>query len=157
MALNAEFRAVLEAGDVKRVRAAWGQIAPHLPQPKTNREAEMMLHYARTEAQSISFPKRAYSHQWLTERNLPSALPDHLKPKAHRMYPVVVRAVGIACKTSNPLFKPAALLIRGVMERAVLECYADRKTDPVFVKSRMLAARARETQRLFGALAIPHG
>ncbi len=146
------FRDLLEAGDFKALRRAWAQVAPHLPQPKDNREAELVMHRARSEAETVAFKHRAYSHRWLTERNLPSGLPDKFRPAAERMYPRVVSAVGISCKSRNPLLQPAMDLVRTAMEQAVQDAYAHGKTDPVFVKARMGEARAKETTRLLGAI-----
>ena len=146
------FRNLLEAGDGEALRAAWSEVAPHLPQPKTPAQAETMMHHARTQAESVSFAKRAYSHRWLTERGLPSGLPDGMKPKAERLYPRVVDAVGISCSAKNPMLAPAMNLIRSAMEAAVMECYADGDTEPSLVKARMMAARQGEMRRLFGAI-----
>ena len=87
----------------------------------------------------MQFRKRAYSHSWLRERFLPSQLPDELKPRAERMYPVVFGAVGISTKTRSPL----ALAVRGAMEDVVLEAYADKRTQPAFLRGRMREARAK--------------
>jgi hypothetical protein len=146
------FRNLLEAGDGEALRVAWAQVAPHLPQPTSREQAETMMHHARTQAESVAFAKRAYSHRWLTERGLPSGLPDHLKPSAERLYPRVVDAVGISCSSRNPHLAPAVALIRGAMETVVQECYADGDTDPLIVKPRMMAARQAESKRLFGAI-----
>lgn len=150
-----EFGRLLDDGDVDGLCAAWAQVAPHLPQPTTRAQAEIIMHRARTEAASVMFAKRAWSHRWLTERGLPSGLPDTLKPRAERMYPRVVDAVGIACKTRSAALAPAAVLIRGAMETAVQHCYADGRTEPGFVRAQMMQARQAETQRLFGAIAVP--
>lgn len=149
------FRNLLEAGDAAACRRAWAQVAPHLPQPKDDAQADVLMHHARTGAESVEFAKRAWSHRWLTERSLPSGMPDALRPSAERMYPHVVEGVGIACKTVSPALAPAALLIRGAMENAVLECYADGRTEPAFVRGRIQAARHGEVKRLFGSLVLP--
>lgn len=149
------FRNLLEAGDVGACRRAWAQLAPHLPQPKTDREAEILMHHARTGAESVAFAKRAWSHRWLCERNWPSGLPDALRPNAERLYPRVAEAVGISCTATNPMLAPAVAIIRGSMEDAVSECYADGRTEPAFVKERMQAARHRAAKHLFGSIAVP--
>lgn len=145
---------ILEAGDVRAFRAGFAKAFAHLPQPKTDREAEIMLHSARTQTQGVTFAKRAYSHRWLTERNLPSSLPDQLRPKAERLYPRIVTAVGIACGSLNPALKPLADAVRRSMENAVQDCYANGDTDPGIVKQQMLIARKTELHRLVGA-AVP--
>ncbi len=145
------FRNLLEAGDVDGLRAHWADHAPKMPQPETAEQAEIVMHRARTEAASISLRARAYSHAWLCERSLPSGLPDDLKPKAERMFPIIVEAVGISVNTMNPLMRPAMLEVRGAMEDAVNDAYADGRKDPAFVTARMTEARDRTMRALFGA------
>ena len=145
------FRNLLEAGDVDGLRAYWAQHAPAMPQPASREQAEIIMHRARTEAASITLRARAYSHAWLCERSLPSGLPDDLKPKAERMFPIIVEAVGISVNTMNPLMRPAMLEVRGAMEDAVNDAYADGRKDPVFVQARMAEARDRTMRALFGA------
>jgi hypothetical protein len=149
----AGMRALLEAGDVEALRSAWAQLAPHLPR-HTRAQAEIVMHHARTQCEAVTLPKRAYSHRWLIERDLPSGLPDKLKPSAERLYPKVVTAVGIGsiCSKGREWMQPALGLIRGAMEQAVQECYAEGHTDPGFVSARMAEARGREQKHLFGSL-----
>lgn len=148
---RAAFRALLENGDVQALRAAWATVMPGLPQPETHEAAEIGMHVARTQAQSVTFRARAYSHRWLTERNLPSHLPDILKPKAERMFPVVVEGVGIFVRpSSNEYFRPAQLEVRGAMEDAINDAYAEGCTDPEFVKARMAEAKDKTMRQLFG-------
>jgi hypothetical protein len=135
------FRRCLIDLDVVGVCDLWFYAAPHLPQPKNNDEALATLHYARTQAGSIPVRLRCYSHAWLCERGLPSGLPDWLKPKAARLYPHSVHAVGIAVKPLSAASEPLARAIEKVMSNAVLECYADGITDPNIIKVRMNAAR----------------
>lgn len=142
-----EFRQALEDGDVVLLRRAWGELAPHLPQPISDRDAEIVMHHARTQAISIAFAKRAYSHCWLTERCLPSGLPDDLKPKAERMCPRVVSAVGVAARSN---IEGLAQLLQKAMTDAVSECYADGKIAPAFVKARIHGARQRALKSLLG-------
>jgi hypothetical protein len=109
------------------------------------------MHRARTAAQSISLRARAYSHAWLCERGLPSGLPDELKPKAQRLYPVVALGVGISVNARNPLLRPAMAEVRGAMEHAVLDAEAEgRLADAPFVKARMDEAREKTMRALFG-------
>lgn len=109
------------------------------------------MHRARTEAQSVPFRMRAYSHRWLTERCVASGLPMELRPSAERMVPKVVQAVGIAVKFGNPLLAPAGVEVRRAMEVAVHEADADGKLgDSKFVKARMDEARVRTMKKLFG-------
>lgn len=123
-------------------RALWAHVAPHLPQPKDDDAAWITLHYARTAAPPISFHMRAYSHRWLTERGLPSGLPDHLRPAAERMYPRIVEAVGISVNAPDHR-RALGEAVRKAMSDAVMQCYADHHTDPAFVKMRMQDARMK--------------
>lgn len=146
------FRELLESGDVLALLKCWATIAPHLPCPDGYEQGEITMHIARTATESVSFNKRAYSHAWLTERMLPSQLPDNLKPKAERLYPRVVSAVMIGAKARNPYFEPAVQEAQKAMEHAVLDAEADgRLEDAAFVKSRMMEARERTYRQLFGA------
>jgi hypothetical protein len=147
-----EFRAALEAGDVKEVRRISALAEPHLPQ-LSHAEAERVMHDARTRSRSIAFRKRAWSHRWLTERGLPSGLPDRLRPKAEQVCPRTVQAVGIACKADSPLLAPIVPLIRDAMQGAVLEAEADgRLGDSAHVRARMREARERTTRELLGRI-----
>ena len=138
-----EFRALLEAGDVDGLVKAWRVVAPHLPQPKSRDQAEIVMHIARTQAASVTLQKRQYSHGWLTERQLPSGLPDELVP-------TIVEAVGISVNFRSAYLKPAAGEVRGAMEAAVEDCYANGDKDPVVVQAQMAAARDRTMKALFG-------
>lgn len=134
------------------VRALWAHIAPNLPQPSTDAEALATIHRARTEMRSIPLKLRAYSHRWLEDHGLPSGLPDELKPKAERIYPRIAEAVGVSANFRSPILKPAQPIVQGAMSDAVLECFADRRTEPAFVKSRMLEAKDFAIRKLFGSL-----
>lgn len=148
---SSEFRALLEAGDVQGLRGLWEVAMPHLPQLKSYAEAEKVMHITRTQTETLPLRPRAYSHRWLTERNLPSYLPDELKPKAERMYPIVVEGVGIFIKpSSNEYLRPAQLEVQHSMEDAVADAYAEGRTDPEFVRSRMAEAKDKTMQALFG-------
>lgn len=137
---SAEMRRCLEDGDVQGVRKLWAHLSPHLPQPVSDLDALKVMHMARTHAASVKFRLRAYSHHWLTEHGLPSGLPDHLRPRAERMYPRIVDAVGIAVKSRLPDLR---LELETAMSAAVMEAYADNRKDPSFVKARMMEARER--------------
>jgi hypothetical protein len=141
------FRQCLIDLDTGLVRKLW-------PSTVGQADAEIMvsLHYSRTLAESVPFRLRAYSHAWLSERSLPSGLPDWLRPKAQRLYPCVVPGVGISVNFSSPEMQPVGWEIQGAMENAVLEVHADGKIgDSDLVKSRMAAAR----KRVFRELMIP--
>ena len=126
-----------------------------MPQP-TTAQAEAVMHVARTAAENVSFKKRAYSHAWLMERSLPSQLPDHMKPSAQRLYPVVVEGVGISVNFKSPLLREAGEEIQRAMGHAVEETFADGCHDSTVVTRRMGEARERATRALFGC-ALPMG
>lgn len=141
----AEMRRCLVDLDAVQARTLWGHIAPHLPAPRTDAEALVALHMGRTAAASIPLRLRAYSHAWLTERGLPSQLPDRLRPWAERVYPVAVGMVGVAVKSQYPVVVKA---IQGAMVDAIEDCYANGDEDPAIVKPQMMAARRREKKAL---------
>lgn len=138
---SAQFRQCLEDCDVETLQAIWTAEFPGLPQP-TRAEAEISLHMARTQSASISFKKRAYSHAWLHERNLPSQLPDHLRPRAERVYPVIVDCVGIAIKTP-PHRRELGNAITQAMSDVVEDHYSRGIRKPEIIKPRMLEAREK--------------
>lgn len=129
--------------DVAGAMRLWAHVSPNMPQPKTDADALIVLHHARTQARSVPFKLRAYSHAWLCERGLPSGLPDELRPKAERVYPRVAEAVGVSVKALSEASIPIAKAIEQAMSEAVAEAYADGKRDPGFVKARMQEARSR--------------
>lgn len=152
MSQHSEFRQLLERGDAKALVEVWGRIFPGMPKPETFEQAEVAMHMARTAASHMPLRSRAYSHAWLLERSYPSQLPDELKPKAERIYPVIVEAVGISVGASATWLKPAADEIRESMEYAVEDCYANGDKDPVIVSAQMAEARQRTHELLFGRL-----
>ena len=137
------FRDLLERADVAGVRRLLPEIMPHFPPPKTQEEMEITLHMARTACDLLPLQKRAWSHAWLSEKSLPSQLPDQLKPAAERMYPRVVEGVGISVKAGSPERVPVALAVRGAMETVVEEMFADGDRDPALVRQRMFEARSK--------------
>lgn len=129
------------------MRRLWHKLAPQMPM---HDDAEMLaaMHLARTKSELVRFKLRAYSHAWLTERGYPSLLPDELRPKAHRYYPVTRLGVGIAVKSKYP---EVVTTVTGAMSEAVLEAEADRRlADSPYVKARMMEARQRAIGKLFG-------
>lgn len=144
---SAEWRQLLEDGDYEGLRKAWKIASPHLKQPD-RREAEITMHMARTAAELVSMKARFYSHQWLTERLLPSHLPADLLAEYER--PRIAEGVGISVNFHSALMKPAAIEVRGAMETAVNECYADGRTQVPFVRERMHEARDKTLKALFG-------
>lgn len=144
-----DFRAALEVGDVRLVRKMWAAFMPHLPQPSA-KDAEAAMHAARTAADTVSFKARAWSHRWLSELGLPSLLPDRLRPRAERACPRVATSVGISVNFRSPWMRPAAAEVRGAMEAAVEDCYANGDTDPAIIQRHMFAAKDRTMHALFG-------
>lgn len=146
MSASSEFRRILEACDARAARAAWARLAPGMPQPESDADALIVIHRARTEARSMPLRARAYSHRWLLDHGIPSGLPDELLSRAERLYPKIVEGVGIMA-----LFpQPHTPIVQAAMRDAVNECYADRRTEPAFVKARMMEAREREKRLLLG-------
>lgn len=139
---TAELRRCLADCDVVAIRRLWRHVSPHLPQPQSDHAALVSIHHARTTMASMALKLRAWSHRWLLDHGYPSGLPDDLKPRAERMYPKIADAVGISVGATSPILKPVAVIVRGAMENAVLDAYADNKRDPAFVKARMQEARA---------------
>lgn len=131
------FKECLDTLDVRLARKVWSEVFPHLP--PLGEKALSVLHYSRTLSKSLKDERRFYSHRWLLDHGLPSGLPDHLKPKADRMYPRIVGVVGIATKTRSPL----AIAIREAQEYVVNECYADGHQEPEIIRPRMREARLR--------------
>ena len=145
MALEDEFRQALQDGDVGLARKLAAYKWPHLPQPKTDYNAEVTFHMARTVAQRLTFGVMAYSHMWLLERGLPSQLPEHLRGFVEKHYqkPRIVEGVGIMVMSTSPERAPLARAIRGAMENVVNEMYADGDREPGLVKQQMMLARKR--------------
>jgi hypothetical protein len=146
-----EMQALMVTLDVKRAREVWKLVAPHLRQPESDEEMLTTLHLARTESPIVNTKLRYYSHCWLVERNLPSLLPDQMRPAAEREYPRKVQGVGISVNARSDLFRPVTGLVRESMEEAVLEVYADGGADNVdLIKRRMNEARRNTVRKLLG-------
>jgi hypothetical protein len=144
-------RRCLEDGDVAGARALWAQVAPGMPQPKTEAEATVVLHMARTQSELVTLRARAWSHRWLLDHGKPSLLPDSLKPKAERIYPKIAEGVGLAVGTKSELGRAIKPHVVGAMNYAINECYADaRVPNPVTVKARMFEAKDRIIKKLIG-------
>jgi hypothetical protein len=136
--------------DVVTTRRLWAEIFPHLPAPTNDAKTLAFLHAARTQMRHMKFDLRAYSHAWLCERGYPSMLPDNMRRRAERLYPVVLSAVGISVNSAHEEVRRGILT---AMEYAVLEAEADGKlTDSPHVKRRMMQARERERLALFGRI-----
>ncbi len=145
------FRQALIDGDAMLCWKIMTEVQPHI-KIKSLAEAEAVMHRARTELVFVPFRARAYSHAWLCERNLPSALPDELRPKAERLYPRVAQIVGIAVKMPK-LLHEVAQEVESSMSSAVSGLAADGAdlSDRPLVHGQMFAARDR-TLKGFGLL-----
>src|SRR6266403_1167373 len=97
------FRRCLIDLDVAAARKLWAQTRPGFVRPDNDKEMLIVLHHARTQASSIALRQRAWSHRWLLDHGYPSGLPDKLKPRAERIYPRVVEAVGISVNARSEL------------------------------------------------------
>lgn len=150
---SAEFRRCLEDLDITAMRKLWQHSSPHLAQPKNDADALVTLHHARTQTHSIAIKLRAWSHRWLIERGYPSGLPDHLKASAEQIYPRVVQSVGISVNFRSAILKPISDEVRGSMERVVEDAYAEKRTEPEFLRARMQEARDTTIRKLVGRLA----
>lgn len=143
----------LESADVAGVRRLWAYVRPGMPQPKTDAEALIILHMARTQNIACSFAARAYSHRWLLDNGYPSQLPDNLKPKAERLYPAIHEGVGLAIGAKNILGRALKPHVEGAMIYAINEVYADHKRPYApTVKKRMMEARDYTMKKLIGVI-----
>lgn len=148
---SAEFRGCLQTLDLNRARKLWAHVFAHLPPPGTDEELEQQLHLARTQTRSLTLNERAYSHRWLTERMLPTGLPDHERASAERMYPAPARAVGISLNTRNEIIKPILVHVREAMEYMVHDAFAEGKADDSnFIRNRMNEAKNQTLRTLLG-------
>ena len=141
--LQAAFRECLDNGDALRLLQIYGSLFPKLPKPADIEEAQVILHQARTGAESVKLEKRLYSHAWLDERRLKSSLPDELKPPKKRIFPIISSAVGVAVKSfsrrSDRVEEAASL--EQVMARAAGDMVRDGIYDRARIAPVMWAAR----------------
>lgn len=141
MRYSDEARRILIECDIPAAREFWAAVQTKFPQPIDDHETLIMIHSARTQAATIPLRLRVYSHHWLIERGLPSALPDYLKPVAERMYPRIVDAVGISVNVGSS-HREFGEYVRTEMESAVLDAINSGVTDPDEVRRLMMLARA---------------
>lgn len=132
-----EFRRCLVDCDIEGIRKLWKHVYPSMPQPESDEDTLVCIHLTRTAAERVPFRFRAYSHAWLTERTIRSLLPDELRPKADRMYPHVVSAVGICVATLGNRKTDYHHAVMRAMSDRVADLYADGIEDPLIVKARM--------------------
>lgn len=155
MAKRDALRDALIAGDVDLLQRMWATWFPHAYRPQNWQEAEIQLHLARTKAQNVPLRLRCYSHHWLIERELPSMLPDDLKPKAESYRPKIASAVGFAWGTHSKIMKPAEpIIVRAVSDR-IEEMALDGmlESNPDGVRTEMLLTKNRVLHKLFGNIA----
>ncbi len=136
--------------DVPAMRRLWASVGALYHQPKTDHEALSTLHYARTISEQMSTRARVYSHRWLLDYNLPSGLPDDLKPAADRLYPRIAEAVGLSLNTRSELLKPILPLVQAEMNDAISEAFADGRKDTPHVRMRMAEAKTKAMKKLVG-------
>jgi hypothetical protein len=148
--MRTEMHRMLLDLDVAGLRRLWAHVAPGMPQPRSDAETIVLAHHARTQMQTVPPRKRFYSHRWLLDNGHPSGLPDRLKPSAERMYPKIADAVGISVNAKSDLYQPITTLVRGAMEDAVEDCYANGDRDPEIVKPRMYEAKKTAVRKLLG-------
>lgn len=140
------FRQCLMDLDIAGMRKLARATLPYLPQPGTDTEALTTMHMARTQMQTIPPRQRYSSHRWLTERGMPSQLPDRLRPSAERMYPKKV--LGVAFAPAGNAGPEACGMITEAVEYAVNDCFANGDTATAIVKPQMMRARLRERKAL---------
>jgi len=74
-----------------------------------------------------------------------------MKQSAERLYPIVVKAVGIAAGSNSPFLRPVIHLVREAMEDAVKEAVEDGKLDDAeYVTKRMQEAKVKAFDKLLG-------
>lgn len=152
---SAEYRRCLIDRDVASFRRLWRHTHPQLEQPGSDHDALVMIHVARTQAESVPLKARAYSHRWLLDHDLPSTLPDVLRPRAERMYPKRVQSVGVGVIASSPFMVPIAAMMQADQVDAVRDAYANGDTDPVLVKRLIKEAGENTLKKLLGSASIP--
>jgi len=145
---SAEMRRCLIALDVAQIKRLWKHIAPNMPQPESDNDALISMHIARTGAAFVPFKYRAYSHAWLRDNNLPSSLPDRLRPRAEREYPRIVEAVGYAPRFRSPILNPIRPLVMKAVADAIEDCYAENRVDAI--PKQMHETKVKTIQQLLG-------
>ncbi len=150
MSISAACRAALYDGDVRRTRHLWAQVSPDMPQPESDAEAEVILHQARAAADSVPMQKRIYSHAFLSERGLPSQLPDGMKPPRERKGPPVIfpaALIGVGTLSSSAGRREEAKAMERAMADAVGDMITSGITDRERIAKRMWEARDAFIQR----------
>lgn len=149
MDIAAGYRDALLALDVAAMRRLAAHTMPHIQQGDGTAILTAM-HMARTQAESLPLRARAYSHRWLDERGLPSQLPDALRPKAERMFPKVVSAIGVSVNFRLPELRPAKPLIERAVTDMIEDTPAAKRDDPDFMRPRIAEVKRETRRRLLG-------
>ncbi len=150
MGASSAFRSALCDGDIHRTRYLWAHISPGMPQPENDGEAEVIMHQARTAADSVPMSQRIYSHAFLAERGLPSQLPDGMKPVAERKGPPVIFSaalIGVGTTSSSPHRRDEAKAMEKAMADAVGDMITCGITDKGRIAKRMWEAREAFIQK----------
>lgn len=134
---SSEFRRCLVDCDIPGIIKLWKHVSPNMPCPETDEDALICIHMTRTATERLPFRFRAYSHRWLTERMLRSLLPDDLKPKAERLYPRIVSAVGICVSGLNNRKSGYHHAVNKALCDLVADMYAHGIEDPERIKLAM--------------------
>lgn len=135
-------REALEDLNVRRMLDVWEYLYPNLPQPGAP-DAIVVLHQARTGAESLELPKRLYSHAWLAERQHRSALPMDLRPAQEINGSVIVPAVGVSVNSMSSRRDRVeeAVEIEAIMAAAAGEMVDAGITDKAQITAHMWARR----------------
>lgn len=157
------FREYLATSNLDGIRRLWLHLYPGMPQPAGDFEVQVVMHLARTQAETIPLKLRLYSHQWLLANGQPSQLPDMLRPMAERVGGTFSRGVGIAVLTDDPagIADPAlraaaeqkqriGKMLQEAMGAAVKDAFASGRTDAGFLRQRMDEARSGVLRRSGG-------
>jgi hypothetical protein len=150
MAAREEFLDLLRQGDVDGIIRVWRMIAPDQPQPESREAAEAAMHLARTQTEGLEFVYRGVSHMWLTERGLPSMLPDHLRPSLDRVEQRIEARTGVAVMASSEYMKPVAKEVEKAMAAAAGECHGNGTDDPEIIRAQMEQAKSRTLRQMLG-------
>ena len=115
---------ILRELNVAALLRAWPDAFPNIP-PPSNSEALKTLHLARVKSKRMTPAERAYSAEWLADRDV-----------------VMAQAVGISVNSKHAQVKSA---IHDAMRQAVID---SGDAAPHIVRANMQAARLRERRGL---------
>lgn len=142
--------------DVNGMRKLHTHVFPQYP---AGDDASILLniHVARVRARWLNLKARAYSHRWLLDNGYPSDLPDHLKPKAERLYPRVVTATAYAFGGvfGSPHLRPLKKEVEAAVHTVILDTYATDKVDAIDhdkLRAHMHATKDQTIRKLVGRI-----